>query len=69
MAVWGPFASRRHVSQARGAPGPAQAPGRFRPGGTGGGLMTDILRKTAHAWLPAVLTIAVVGIGITVATW
>jgi hypothetical protein len=30
--------------------------------------MTDILRKTAQVWLPVVLTAAVVGIGITVAT-
>lgn len=31
--------------------------------------MTKILRETAQTWLPAVLTIAVVGIGIAVATW
>jgi hypothetical protein len=31
--------------------------------------MTDILRKTAQVWLPVALTAAVVGIGITFATW
>jgi hypothetical protein len=31
--------------------------------------MTEILRKTAHAWLPLAMTVAVVGIGVTIATW
>jgi hypothetical protein len=31
--------------------------------------MTDMIRKTAHAWLPLAMTAAVVGIGIAVATW
>jgi len=31
--------------------------------------MTKILQKTAQAWLPVLMTAAVVGIGVAVATW
>jgi len=40
-----------------------------RPGVWVGDDMTSILRKTAQAWLPIVMTAAVVGIGVAVATW
>jgi len=39
------------------------------PGQRVGEDMTTILRKTAQAWLPIVMTAAVVGIGVAVATW
>lgn len=69
MARRGPIASRRFAGCARrfGSGIPA---GRLGvPAARVGGLMTDILRRTAHTWLPAALTAAVVGIGIAVATW
>jgi hypothetical protein len=31
--------------------------------------MTEVFRKTAQTWLPLALTAAVVGIGVTFATW
>ena len=31
--------------------------------------MTTMLRKTAQTWLPVLMTAAVVGIGVAVATW
>jgi len=34
-----------------------------------GGNMSEILRKTAQAWLPVALTAAVVGIGVAFAAW
>ena len=43
-----------------------------RPSATGrwvGEIMTEILRKTAQAWLPVALTAAVVGIGVAFAAW
>lgn len=34
-----------------------------------GEFMTTMFRKTAQAWLPVLMTAAVVGIGVAVATW
>ena len=41
----------------------------MRPGRWVGGIMTEILRKTAQTWLPLALTAAVVGIGVAFAAW
>jgi hypothetical protein len=40
-----------------------------RPGEWVGEDMTTMLRKTAQQWLPIVMTAAVVGIGVAVASW